>query len=313
MKKFLFGSRDKNGFLLQLFIYTMLISLGFVYLYPLLDMLVTSLKTLPDLLDASVQWIPTSITLKNYREAMDVMKFRETFLSTVMVAFFPALTQTIVCALTGYGFARYQFPFRKLFLGLVLITFVIPPHVLMVSTYTMFSDYKIIGTIWTLILPATFGQGLKSAIFILIFMQFFSQTPKSLDEAARVDGCGEFKIFWRIAVPLALPAAVMSFLFSFVWYWNETYFTTLYLSGTNAADTTAVSTLLMEVQRFEQSYKGYLQSMSGTWAVQTADSIVNEAIKMAATMVAIIPLLILYFVMQKQFTEGIDRTGITGE
>lgn len=312
-KSKLWGRPNRRGYAYMTCIYIMLVAMGFVYLYPILDMFVTSLMSLPDLLDASVKWIPTAITLDNFKEAFQVMKVKKTVGNTVLSALLPALAQTLVCALTGYGLARYKVPFKKLLLSLILITFIVPPYVLMVPKYTMFSDYKIIGTIKTLVYPALLGQGTKSAIFILIFMQFFKQTPVSLDEAARVDGASEFKIFYGIAVPLAVPAFIISFLFSFVWYWNDTYFTALYMGITSVTDTKVVRTMLLELQNFEASYKQHIQTVSGWGASVMGESVANEAIKMAATVITISPLLLIYFCLQKYFVEGIDRTGITGE
>lgn len=312
-KSKLWGRPNRRGYAYMACIYIILIAMGFVYLYPILDMFVTSLMSLPDLLDASVKWIPTAITLDNFKEAFQVMKVKTTVGNTVLSALLPALAQTLVCALTGYGLARYKVPFKKLLLSLILITFIVPPYVLMVPKYTMFSDYKIIGTIKTLVYPALLGQGTKSAIFILIFMQFFRQTPISLDEAARVDGASEFKIFYGIAVPLAVPAFIISFLFSFVWYWNDTYFTALYMGITSVTDTKVVRTMLLELQNFEASYKQHIQTVSGWGASVMGESVANEAIKMAATVITISPLLLIYFCLQKYFVEGIDRTGITGE
>ncbi len=309
----LWGRTGKRGILYMAFVYTVLIAMGFVYLYPILDMFVTSLMNLPDLLDASVKWIPTSVTFHNYKEAFEVMKVDKTVLNTVLNALLPSLAQTAVCAVTGYGLARYDVPFKRLILGLILITFILPPYVLMIPKYVMFSDYHMIGSLKAMIYPALLGQGSKSAIFILIFMQFYRQTPRSLDEAARVDGASELKIFFGIAVPLAIPAFIISFLFSFVWYWNDTYFTALYMGLTSATDTNVVRTMLLELQNFDISYKQHIQSVSGWGASVMGESVANEAIKMAATVITISPLLLMYFVLQKYFVEGIDRTGITGE
>ena len=260
-----------------------------------------------------MKWVPTSITFDNYREALDVMRVKETLINSVVGALVPALAQTAVCALTGYGLARYKVPFKRLILALLIVTFVVPPYVLLVPNYVMFSDYGILGTLKPLIYPAMLGQGTKIAIFVLIFMQFFRQTPLSLDEAARVDGATEARIFFGIAVPLAVPAFIISFLFSFVWYWNETYFTALYLNGSNVGDTTKVSTMLLELQNFDAMYKQRVQQVASWGASVMGESVANEAIKMAATVITILPLLILYFCLQKYFVEGIDRTGITGE
>jgi multiple sugar transport system permease protein len=279
-----------------------------------LHIAVTSFKSMPDLLDASVRWVPTELSLDNFKQAIDVMNVRRYLPDTFMVSLLPAIAQTVSCALIGYGFARYSFPGKKILLALVLLTFVIPSYILLVPTYTMFSQYKILGTIGTLLYPALLGQGMKSAIFILIFMQFFGLTPVSLDEAARVDGAGEMRIFLRVALPLSVPALVVSFLFSFVWYWNETFYTSMFLGGHSIGRANAISTLLLELDKFEQSYRGYLQSLSNSWgAGQMGESVANEAIKMAATLITMTPLLIIYFVLQRQFVESIDRTGITGE
>jgi len=308
------GNGSKNGLFLNIVVYVLLVAIGFVYVYPLLYMLMTSFKSLADLLDAAISWVPRQITLDNFREAFVVMRVSETIVDTFYVSLVPALAQTASCALIGYGFARFKFPLKRLFLGLVLLTFIIPQHILLVPTFVMFSNYGILGSIGTILYPALLGQGMKSAIFILIFMQFFSLTPTSLDEAARVDGAGEMRVFIRIALPLAIPALVVGFLFSFVWYWNDTYFLSLFMGGHATGTHSTVSTLLMELNRFEASYLGFLQSLAGQWAAgQGMADQANEAIHMAATLITILPLLIIYLILQRQFVESIDKTGITGE
>jgi multiple sugar transport system permease protein len=177
----------------------------------------------------------------------------------------------------------------------------------------MYVDYGIIRTIWTMILPSITGQGLRAAIFILIYRATYEQIPFSLDEAARVDGASETRVFLTIGVPLGLPAMITSFLFSFVWYWNETYMTSLFMGNAATGSTKYVSTLVMELAKFEDSYLAYLQKAGG-WAAQSGGANVqNEAITMAGTLLVIAPLLIVYFCLQRYFTEAIDRSGITGE
>ena len=153
------------------------------------------------------------------------------------------------------------------------------------------------------VLPALFGQGIRSAIFIMIFYQFFNMIPKALDEAAEIDGASPFKIFYRIALPLALPAIIVAFLFSFVWYWNETYLTSLYMSSAR--------TLPIQLSRFAASFREMFPESFQPDAgfVDT----LNEAIYMAGTLISILPLLIFYFILQRWFVEGVDRSGITGE
>jgi len=313
-KSRLLGGNERLGLIAKIVLYVMLISLSFVYVYPILHMGVTSLNSLTDLLDPSVQWLPHQLTIENYTKALDVMGFKDHLWDTLAVSFLPSLAQTLSCALAGYAFARFRFKGRNLLMGCVLLTFIVPFSVLMVPTYVLYSDYGILYTLWTILLPAMLGQGLRSAIFILIYRAFYEQTPASLDEAARVDGAGEARVFFTIGIPLGLPAMLTTFLFSFVWYWNETYMTNLLMVNPVATGADAISTLLMELSKFEDSYKAYLERISG-WAAKMggASSVQNEAVTMAGTILTIFPLLIIYFCLQRYFTEAIDRSGITGE
>ncbi len=313
VKSTLLGGYRRLGLIPKLLLYTMLISLCFVYVYPILHMAVTSLKSLTDLLDPSVQWLPHELTTENYVKALDIMGFRTHLLDTLLVSVVPALAQTFSCALAGYAFARFRFKGKGLLLGCVLLTFIVPFPALMVPTYTMYSDYGMLGSIWTMILPALTGQGLRAAIFVLIYKATYEQIPFSLDEAARVDGASELRVFLTIGVPLGIPAMITSFLFSFVWYWNETYMTSLFMGNANLGDAHSVSTLLMELSRFEDSYLAYLEKAGGWASRHSGANIQNEAVTMAGTILTIAPLLLVYFCLQRYFTEAIDRSGITGE
>ena len=295
-------------------LYIMLIALSFVFVYPILHMAVTSLKSLTDLLDPSVQWLPHELTIENYTKALDVMGFADHLGDTLLVTLTPSLVQVFSCALAGYAFARFRFRGRNLLLGCVLLTFIVPFPAIMVPTYTMYSDYGILGSIWTMILPALTGQGLRAAIFILIYRATYEQIPHSLDEAARVDGASEARVFFTIGVPLGMPAMITTFLFSFVWYWNETYMTSLFMGNAARGDARSVSTLLMELSKFEESYLAYLEKAGG-WAARNMGgaNVQNEAVTMAGTILTIRPLLIVYFCLQRYFVEAIDRSGITGE
>jgi len=313
VKRIAIGGYRQMGLLPKTALYVMLISLCFVYVYPILHMGITSLKSLTDLLDPSVQWLPHEITFSNYTQALDIMGFSDHLVDTLLVTVVPALCQTVSCALAGYAFARFRFKGRNILMACVLLTFIVPFPVLMVPTYTMYSDYGILRTIWTMILPAITGQGLRAAIFILIYRATYEQIPFSLDEAARVDGASETRVFLTIGVPLGLPAMITSFLFSFVWYWNETYTTSLFMGNASLGSTKSISTLVMELAKFEDSYLAYLERAGG-WAAKTGGAnIQNEAVTMAGTILTIAPLLIVYFCLQRYFTEAIDRSGITGE
>jgi multiple sugar transport system permease protein len=157
-----------------------------------------------------------------------------------------------------------------------------------------------LGNILSLILPAVMGQGYKSAIFILIFYQTFVSLPKVLEEAARLDGATNLEIFLKIAVPAAIPAYIISILFSTVWYWNETYLTVIFLEG-------GIQSLPMQLSKFVQAY----ENLYPPGTVNIFDRL-NEAVKLSGTFLNILPLLVLYFILQKWFVESVDRTGLAG-
>lgn len=305
IRKFFLGTRSKNGFLKVLFIYALLICIGFIYLYPILRMLSVSFMSLDDLLDSSIQWIPSALSLANYRQAAASMDYMKSFFQSLLITGVPTLCNLLSCSLIGYGLARFRFHGHGLIMAIILFTFVLPSQIVMIPTYVLYSDMGILGTVWSFILPALVGQGLNAPIFILIFWQFFRTVPKALIEAAMIDGAGYFRSFFRVSLPSAAPAFITVSLFSFVWYWNESYLTELYVHG--VLSNSGLTTLIIQLRNFASNYSSY-----ATTAVSGATSL-NEAIRMAGTLLAVLPLLILYFVLQRHFVESIDRTGITGE
>ncbi len=273
-------------------------------MYPILYMFSTSFMNRDDLLDSSVKWIPSTLFVQNYIDAGKSMDFWVSLLKGIVIAGVPTLCNVAVCMLVGYGFARFEFKGKKILLGLLIFSYILPSQVTMIPTYVLYNNMKIVGTLWAFILPAIFGNGLNSAIFILIFYQFFRQVPKVLIEAAQIDGAGYFKSFVKIAVPSAGPAILTVFLFSFVWYWNESYLTGLYVQGLSANSFWV--NLVVQLSNFDTSFNTMAQTGD-------AATNLNECVRMAATALSVLPLLIMYLFLQKHFVESIDRTGITGE
>ncbi len=285
-------------------IYGLLICIGFVYLYPMLYMFSTSFMNRDDLLDTSVKWLPSSLYMQNYIDAAKSMNFWPTLLKGIVIAGLPTLCNVLICMFIGYGFARYDFKGKKIMMGILIFSYLLPNQVTMIPTYVLYNDMGILGTLWTFLLPAIFGNGLNAPIFILIFYQFFRQVPKVLMEAASIDGAGHFKSFFRIAVPSAIPAIITVVLFSFVWYWNESYLTEMYVQGLTTKSNW--TNLVIQLKSFESTF----QTRASVGDMATS---LNESVKMAATALSILPLLITYFVLQRYFVESIDRAGITGE
>lgn len=305
--KFLMGSKDRPGFVYSFFRYFLLIVIGFIYLYPLFYMISTSLMSLDDLLDVSINWIPSQFYIDNYINAAKAMDLWKTFIQSIIVAAVPTIIQVCSCAVIGYGFARFEFKGKRIMMGILLFSFILPKQVIMMPTYELYTKLGLIGSLNSFNLPALLGQGLNAQIFILIFYQFFRQLPQSLIEAAQIDGAGNIRTFLRIAVPSAAPAILVVFLFSFVWYWNESYLTSMFVAGLGSRTANDWSTLVVELKHFEDIYAQYNQNN------QEQLRSINESIKMAGTFMTILPLLLMYAFLQKYFVESVDRTGITGE
>lgn len=305
VRKFLMGSKEKEGFIKMFFIYALLICIGFIYLYPIIYMISSSFMSLDDLLDSSINWIPSTINISNYLQAAKSMDFWKSLGQSIIIAGVPTLCNLVSCSLIGYGLARFEFPGKKVVLGIIIFSFILPSQITMIPTYVLYSNMGILGTLWSFVLPALLGMGINAPIFILIFWQFFRQVPKVLIEAAQIDGAGYFKSFVRISLPSAAPAIITVSLFSFVWYWNESYLTEMYVHGVMTSS--GWTTLVIQLDNFASNYSSY-----ATTATNAATSL-NESISMAGTMLSILPLLLMYFVLQRYFVESIDRTGITGE
>lgn len=301
IRSLLLGTRSSYGLVFTVLAYALLATIGFVYLYPLLFMLITSLKSPTDLLNPMVQWIPGELYLGNYVKAYRVLNYPSTLLSSMLVSVVPSAIQTVVCSVVGYGLARYRFPGKHLLFGLILATFIIPPQNTVIPQMLTYRQFGLLGSIWAVVLPALTGQGFRSAIFILIFYLSFSSLPQALEEAARLDGASEIRIFLQIDVPNVIPAYIVSAIFSIVWYWNETYLTVIFLEG-------GVQTLPMQLSKFVQAY----ENLYPPGMVNIFDRL-NEAVKLSGTFLNILPLLLMYFVLQRWFVESIERTGIAGE
>ncbi len=299
------GTKDRDGFIKLFVIYALLICIGFIYVYPILHMVSTSFMSLDDLLDSSIKWLPSSFNLDNYRQAAKSMQFGRSLWQSIVIAGVPTLLNLVSCSIVGYGLARFEFPGKKIIFGIIIIHFILPSQITMIPTYMLYSNIGILGTVWAFILPSLVSMGINAPIFILIFWQFFRQVPKVLNEAAQMDGAGYFKAFFRIALPSALPAFITVALFSFVWYWNESYLTELYVHG--VMTDSGWTTLVVQLGNFADNYSAYQ-----TTSTQATASL-NESISMAGTMLSILPLMLLYFVLQRHFVESIDRAGITGE
>ena len=283
--------------------YFVLFGIGFVFLYPILYMVINSFLSPADLTDPAVFWIPTEWYFGNFIKAFETLDFLKSFGWSVCMSAGPALLQTAAAAVTGFALARFRLPGQKLWIVLIIAAFMIPSQLITIPNYIFFDKLHMIGTIFPFYLKALFGQGLRSTVFILIFYQYFRIYPISFDEAASLDGAGSMKIFMRVALPMSTPAILISLLLSFVWYWNETSQANL-LFGQN------IRTLPLQLANYTAKYEALYGT--GTDVVSVGNSL-NEAITLAGTLLSILPVVILFICVQKYFMQSIEKTGLTGE
>ncbi len=296
--------------IVRLFMYILLLGLAFVFFYPFLYMLTTSVMSNADINSSSVHWIPTSFKFENYGVAFQIMNPKRFFQNSLVVTVIATVGHVITCSFIGYGFARYNFPFKKVLFALVILAFIVPVQTLIIPLYLTFSRFGWLNTYLPLIVPAFFGFGLKGALYVFLFRQFYLTVPRSLEEAARIDGCGFMMTYWRIVFPLAKATIVVAIVLSIVWHWNDYYEPSIYVSNAALAflppklsDIIAAANALPEQQA----------EMLRSFGLPDGEDTLNNAVVMAGAAFISAPVLIFFGFAQRQFMQGIERTGITGE
>lgn len=291
--------------------YIIVFGICFIILQPLFTKFAVSLMSEGDLYDATVQFIPREITLENYILAFQEMDYLATFFRTLLLSSIVSILQLISCTLVGYGFARFNFPFKNTLFILVIVCLLVPPQVLMLPLFLQFRFFDFFGTIeaitgnpglnlmdtfWPFVLMSLFTQGYKNGLYIFLMRQYFKGMPVELEEAAYIDGSNAIKTFYKIMVPSAVPMLVTVFLFSFVWQWTDSFYTGLYLNNFTVMSN-ALSALPSNV------YSGELSFVSPALV-----SMINNT----GTILVILPLFIIYLFAQRYFIESIERSGIVG-
>ena len=289
-------------------IYAALILISYQFMYPLLRMIMTSLMSQEDIINPTVNWLPKSGSFGNMRTALRVLDLKNTLVNSILFSGALAVCQTFVSAMTGYAFARYQFKFKNFWFIMVILTFILPTPIMLIPRTMMAVSVRetfgiqMIGTPYPQMLMALTGQGIFSAILILIFFNFFKLIPRALDESAAVDGANPMQIFYHIILKLSLSTILVVFLLSFVWNWNETYITNTFIRG-------QIPLLPSRLAMFDSIFEQY----ASAGPLSQEQQRINEAYKMSATLISILPLFIMYLVVQRQLIRGIESAGITGE
>ena len=307
--------------LYKIFRAILLFGLCFLILQPIMDKLSVSFMEQQDLYDSTVISIPRHFSISNYIISMGILDYGATLIWSVVFLSISALLQVAACTLTAYGFARYRFPGRNILFMCVFFLIIVPPQTIMSSLYLNFQFFDILGifrlttgrTLNLLGSPASYlllsstAMGLKSGLYIFLLRQYFRGVPKELEEAAYVDGCGRFHTFCRIMLPDAAPMLTSCFLFSFVWQWTDSLYTSLFIRNTKLMSL-AIGKLS---GGFYQYWARINAAGSGTGtAVDQPPYAYLQAILATGSLLCLAPLVLLYLVAQKAFVESLTQTGI---
>jgi len=274
----------------------------FVILSPILSIISDAVMNEIDIFNPFVFMIPENFTLENFRAAYRHLNYVSTLTTTLGLSLSAMVLQVLVCSLTGYGFARFEFPCKNILFGVVILSIVVPVQSYMVSLFTQFRFFgafgwetNLLNTFYPVLIMSALGVGLRSGLFIYIFRQFFKGLPKDLEEAALIDGAGWLRTYIVIMLPNAASAIITVSVFSFVWQYNDTFFAAMFMQQLN----------LLPVQL--TALPGVLLQTAGTVPSSFVSLVVSAAI-----LLAVAPVVTLYFGIQRFFMEGVERSGIVG-
>ena len=288
--------------------------LCFIILYPLLYMISAAFRPRADMNDPTIMWIPKTITMSNIKDAIRAMDFWNTLRNTMVLNIGCSIVQVLTCAVTGYGFARYNFKGKNRLFFVVIMMILVPPQIILIPQYMFFRYFNPLGIYHmitgkyinfinkgiTMYLPALTANGLRAGLFIFLFRQSFRGLPKELEDAAALDGCTPLTTFVRVMIPNAGSTFLTVFLFSVVWYWNDYYVSTSFFTENR--------TIALMLKNLDGNLTRIIFGNDAS-SVNIRELIVWME---SGCLIAILPILILYICLQKYFTEGIARSGLTG-
>ena len=268
----------------RIFIYTILIAGAAIALFPFVWLVRSSFMEMSQIFVIPPEWIPRPFVWENYPEALTVVPFGLYFLNTLKIIVGVICGTLLTSSLGAFSFSRLRWRWRDVIFGLLLTTMMLPYAVTLIPTFILWSRLNLVNTFVPLILPAWFG----SPFYIFLLRQFFMSIPFELDEAAYVDGASPLYVYWNVILPLAKPPLIVVGIFAFLGAWNDLLGPVIYLTNPHRF------TVAVGLAQFKGMY-------SAQWHLL-----------MAASTVVLLPVVILFFVAQKYFIEGIALTGIKG-
>ncbi len=281
----------RQQFIGRILLYAVAIGASLIFMMPFAWTVFSSLKSPSELYQFPPRWLPETLRFGNYAEVFAVAPFGRWLWNTVIVAVLSTFGAVFSAALTGYSFARFRYPGRDLLFMLTLSTLMLPSEVTLIPLYLLFNKVGWLDTYKPLIVPAYFGGG---AFLIFMMRQFFMTIPMDLDEAARIDGAGYLRIFWRILLPLSGPVLATAAVITLIADWNSFIFPYIILNDK------LKFTVGIGIKYF-QTIASNIDSMEP-----------RENLLMAASLMMTAPIIVLFFLAQRYFVRGIVMSGIKG-
>lgn len=266
------------------FAHFLLVALALAFAVPLVWMILTSLKPLDQIENDPHEIVPTEWRIENYRDVLETMPFFRYLRNTLLLCAGTVLGTVLSCSMVAYGFARLKWPGRNLAFALLVATMLMPWQATMIPRFLLLRELGLYNTLWALVLPTFLGE----AFYIFLLRQFFLTIPEDLADAARLDGCSEWGVFWRIMLPLSRPALATVALLQFIASWNDYGGPLLYLN---------------DPEKFPLSYG--LEQLVSAYSSQTH-------LLMAGSVLMTAPIIVLFFLTQRTFIEGVATSGIKG-
>lgn len=301
---------DIKAFCVNIARIAILIGVAYVILSPVIGLVVNSISSNKDAYNPMVFVLPEYPTLERYDLVILRLDYWRTIAKDLLYTITLTGVQVVICSMVGYGFARFNFPLKKLLFACVVVMIVIPSHTIMLPLYMTFRTFdplglvtmikgapiNLMGTPIPMYIMSFLGCGVRSGLYIYIFNQFFRGLPKEIEEAALVDGCGVWYTYFRIMLVNAMPSVITVTVFSIVWQFNDTFYANLFLVSEDIVISKKIATLQAVIANEDK----------------ILDVPIQELYLDAGIILILLPIVLIYILLQKYFIEGVERSGIVG-
>ncbi len=299
------------------FRFVLLVGISYVVIFPYISKISGSFMSRDDFVDVSVKLIPKYPTLDTYKAIINDNKYLEALLNTTTISVLCGVIQMLVCAVVGYGFAKFNFKGKGIIFLAVILTMIVPHETIRLSMFMKFRYFDFFGIIegiktlfgaedptaptllnsnWPLMVLSATGLAFKNGLFIFLMRQYYKGVPDELEEAAYVDGAGVLKTFVTIILPMSVPMLVTIFMFAFSWQWSDSFYTGLFYPSSTAR------VMLPDIVTIPRSLD----------TEYAAKDTFEKAIRNTCGLLILLPLVVVYLFAQRTLIEGVERSGITG-